>query len=107
MKQKNVLLICTDHWPGLLMGAADHPAIMTPTLDRLCKDGIRFDQAYSTTPTCIPARRALMTGTTSKTHGDRTFRERAPMDPALHTLAQTFRDSGYQADAVGKMHVYP
>jgi arylsulfatase A-like enzyme len=30
----NVLLIVADHWPAALLGAAGHPAIQTPTLDR-------------------------------------------------------------------------
>lgn len=102
----NVLLICVDHWPGRLLGAAGHPAIMTPTIDRLAALGVRCTNAYSATPTCIPARRALMTGTTARTHGDRVFHETLPM-PALPTLAQAFRDAGYQAYAVGKLHVYP
>ena len=51
-------------------------------------------------------RRTLMTGTTTRTHGDRVFSERMPM-PDLPTMAQTFRDAGYQAYAVGKLHVYP
>jgi len=89
------------------MGAAGHGKILSPTLNHLSRCGVRYTQAYSSTPTCIPARRALMTGTTSRTHGDRTFREREPMDPNLPTMAQTFRDHGYQAYAAGKMHVYP
>ena len=60
--RKNVLLICTDHWPGHLLGCAGHPVVMTPTLDQLAADGIRFDRCYSTCPVCIPARRSLMTG---------------------------------------------
>ena len=103
----NVLLICVDHWPGPLLRAAGHEHIFTPTLDQLCRNGVRFAQAYTTTPTCIPARRALMTGTSARTHGDRTFREHEPTDPSLPTMAQTFRDAGYQAYAVGKLHVYP
>lgn len=107
MAKPNVLLVCVDHFPGLLTGAAGHSHILTPTLDRLCQNGTRFSQTYSSTPTCIPARRALMTGTTAKTHGDRVFKEFEPMDPNLPTMAQCFRDAGYQAYAVGKMHVYP
>ena len=107
MEKPNVLLVCVDHWPGLLMGAAGNERILTPTLDRLCQSGIRYDQAYSATPTCIPARRALMTGTTAKTHGDRIFNETLKMDPNLTTMPQVFRDNGYQAYAVGKIHVYP
>ena len=47
-----------------------------------------------------------MTGTTTRTHGDRIFQDMLPM-PDLPTMAQTFRDAGYQAYAVGKLHVYP
>jgi arylsulfatase A-like enzyme len=103
----NVLLICVDHWPGPLLSPLGHPRILTPTLNQLAANGVIFTRAYSSTPTCIPARRALMTGTTARTHGDRVFNERLAMDPRLPTLPQTFRDAGYQAFAVGKMHVYP
>ncbi len=103
----HVLLICVDQWPGRLLGVAGHPCVMTPTLDQLATNGVRFTNCYSAAPTCIPARRGLMTGTTPETHGDRIFNETLRMDPALPTLAQTFRDAGYQAYAVGKLHVYP
>ncbi|HHV97560.1 MAG TPA: sulfatase-like hydrolase/transferase [Clostridiaceae bacterium] len=105
-RKPNVLLICTDHWPGPLMGAAGHEYIMTPTLDYMCENGIRFENAYTETPTCVPARRALMTGTCAKTHGDRVF-SNLPMKPELTTMAQAFRNAGYQAYAVGKLHVSP
>ena len=107
VEKPNVLLICVDHWPGDLLGCAGHPSIMTPTLDQLAANGVRFTNAYSATPTCIPARRALMTGTTARTHGDRIFNETLPMPPDLPTMAETFSNAGYQTFAVGKLHVYP
>ena len=103
----NVLLICVDHWPGNLLGSSDHPEVMTPTLDQLAANGVKFTNAYSACPVCIPARRGLMTGTTPRTHGDRTFNETLPMDSNLTTLARAFTDGGYQTYAVGKLHVYP
>jgi arylsulfatase len=102
----NILLVCTDHWPAALLGCAGHPAIQTPTLDELARSGVRFTNAYAECPVCIPARRTLMTGVPPRTHGDRVFKETLPM-PNLPTLAQTLRDAGYQAHAVGKLHVYP
>ena len=106
MSRKNVMLVMADQWPARLMGASGHPFIQTPTLDQLARNGTRFTNAYSECPICIPARRTLMTGTTTRRHGDRVFGTTTPM-PALPTLAQTFRDAGYQAFAVGKLHVYP
>jgi len=102
----HVLLVTTDHWPGSLLGVAGHPTIQTPTLDQIARNGARFTRAYSECPVCIPARRTLLTGTTPRTHGDRTFQVELPM-PGVPTVAQSFRDQGYQAYAVGKLHVYP
>ena len=102
----NVLMVCVDHWPGDLLGCAGHPVIETPTLNQLAGNGVRFTRAYTECPVCIPARRTLMTGTTPRTHGDRVYSDRMLM-PEVPTLAQCFRDAGYQAYAVGKLHVYP
>jgi len=99
-------MVMVDQWPGKLQQADGHPAILTPTLDQLSRLGTRFTRVYSECPICIPARRTVMTGTGARTHGDRTFAPAMRM-PELPTLAQTFRDGGYQAYAVGKMHVYP
>jgi arylsulfatase A-like enzyme len=107
MKEKtNVLMICVDHWSAPLLGIAGHPVIKTPTLDQLARNGVRFTNYYSECPVCIPARRTIMTGVNPRTHGDRVYSEHMTM-PDVPTLAQTFRDAGYQAYAVGKLHVYP
>lgn len=102
----NVLLICVDHLPWGLTRPAGHPTCMTPTLSQLARSGVSYTNAYSACPVCIPARRNLMTGQSMRTHGMRTFDEHAEM-PDAPTLARCFREAGYQAHAVGKLHVYP
>lgn len=104
--KKNVLLVTVDEWAAKVMGCAGHPVVETPTLDSLARAGVRYTNAYSETPICVPARRTLMTGTDPQTHGDRRAQGTLRM-PELPTLAQTFRDAGYQATAIGKLHVYP
>jgi arylsulfatase A-like enzyme len=106
MPHPNVLFVMVDQWPGALLGSAGHSVIQTPTLDQLARLGTRYPRAYSECPICIPARRTVMTGTSPRKHGDRNFAPALEM-PALPTLAQSFRDGGYQAYAVGKMHLYP
>lgn len=103
----NVLLITVDQWPGQMLGCAGHPTVLTPTLDQLARNGIRYTNAYAETPICIPARRTLMTGTTTKTHGDRVFGTTNTMPKHLPTIADAFRGAGYQTLCVGKLHVYP
>ena len=44
----NVLLICTDHWPGKMIGALGHPDILTPTLDAAIASGVAFTKPEST-----------------------------------------------------------
>jgi len=102
----NVLLICADHWAGDMFGVAGHPVVQTPGLDEIAQAGVRFTRAYSECPVCIPARRTLMTGLSPRGHGDRVFKDDLRF-PQVTTLAQAFRDAGYQADAVGKLHVHP
>lgn len=105
-EKNNVLFIQVDQWSERFLGAAGHPVIMTPTIDQLARDGVYFDHCYSTCPVCIPARRSLMTGTSPRSHGDRVYSARMEMPDAV-TMAQAFRDGGYQTVAVGKLHVYP
>jgi arylsulfatase A-like enzyme len=105
--KKNVMLITFDQWSAANMGCAGNNSILTPTLDELSRCGIRYTNAYSCTPVCIPARRELMLGVSAKTHGDRCQSERKQMPHGLPTLATVFHDQGYQTFAVGKLHVFP
>lgn len=104
----NVVLICVDEWRGDALSCAGHPHVQTPHLDELAARGTRFDRAYSSTPTCVPARVALFTGQSQEAHGRVGYVEGIPFDEAHPvTLQGEFRRAGYQTQAIGKMHVYP
>lgn len=102
----NVLFLMVDQWSAAMFGHAGHPVIQTPTIDQLTRLGTRYDNAYSESPICIPARRTIMTGLSPRSQGDRSFLPAEPM-PRRPLLAQCFRDAGYQATAIGKLHVFP
>jgi arylsulfatase A-like enzyme len=102
----NILLIVVDQWRRDTMGCAGHPCVRTPHLDRLASDGVRFTRGYSATPTCVPARAALMTGLSQQRHGFVGYSE-APVWKYPTTLAGTLSDAGYHTQCVGKMHVSP
>lgn len=106
MDRPNVLLIVVDQWPGALLGQAGRRDIETPTLDQLARNGMRFPNAHSECPICIPARRSLMTGVDPRTHGDRVFQPTLPR-PDIPHLAETFHRAGYQTGSVGKLHLFP
>lgn len=58
----NVLVIFADQMRSDAMGCAGNPIVKTPNLDRLAREGVIFDNAYTPDPICVPARAALTTG---------------------------------------------
>ena len=68
-RRPNILFLMTDQQRGDCLGAAGNKIIHTPNLDRIAREGVRFSRAYSSTPTCTPARTALLTGLSPWHHG--------------------------------------
>ncbi len=102
----NIVLICVDQWRGDCLSIDEHPVVHTPFLDRLAASGMRFTRTYSATPTCIPARAALLTGLSQRSHRRVGYQDGNPWDYPV-TIASEFTRNGYQTQAVGKMHVFP
>ena len=98
----DILLIMPDQMRGDCLSTVGHPAVRTPTLDRLARRGMLFRRAYSTVPSCIPARYALLTGLYPQTSGVVGFRQKEITSP---TMPQLLRDAGYATALVGReMH---
>jgi arylsulfatase len=104
--QPNLLLISTDHWRGDSLGRLGHPVADTPHLDSLSRGGTTFTRAYTPCPSCIAARRSLMTGMKPYNQGMVGYQDGKPWDYE-HTLAGTLRDGGYQTVNIGKTHFHP
>ena len=101
----NILLLMADQWRADCLGAAGNRAIHTPNLDQLAAGGVRFTNAYSSTPTCTPARAALLTGLAPWNHGMLRYAEvgsRYPLE-----MPRALRDAGYYTAAIGKLHYHP
>jgi len=104
----NLILVCVDQMRADAMGVAGNEAVDTPNLNDLARGGYRFPRAYSATPTCVPARVALLTGKSQAAHGRYGYREGISFPDAYPvTLPSVLRENGYQTYAVGKMHVFP
>src|SRR5258708_7787819 len=58
----NLLFIITDQQRWDTLGCAGNPIIKTPNLDQLAREGVRFTNAYSSCPVCVPARTTILTG---------------------------------------------
>lgn len=103
----NILLIMTDQQRGDCLGVEGHPVLQTPNMDSIAHRGVRFTRAYSTCPSCIAARRSLLSGQFPRTHGMVGYRDGVGWDAPV-TLPQALRDAGYQTAHVGRsMHQHP
>lgn len=104
-KRPNILLLMTDQQRGDCLGANGNPVIRTPHLDRLAREGTRFPFGYSCTPTCTPARTALLTGLNPWNNGMLGYGQVADRYPV--ELPRALREAGYHTLGIGKMHWHP
>jgi len=94
----NVLLVTIDTLRKDRVGAFGDRQGLTPTLDRLAADGIRYTRAFSHVPMTLPAHTSILTGLTPRRHGVRnntTFR----LDDRVPTLATILKSTGYRTGA--------
>ncbi len=101
----DILLLMPDQMRGDCLSVLGHPVVRTPNLDALAKEGVLFRRAYSTVPSCIPARFALLTGLAPQTSGVVGFAAKPITTP---TLPGMLAGAGYATVLVGRnMHQVP
>lgn len=61
-KRPNILFAIADDWGWPHAGAYGDPVVKTPTFDRLAREGVLFQHAYVSSPSCTPSRGAILTG---------------------------------------------
>jgi arylsulfatase len=101
----DILLIMPDQMRGDCMTSVGHPVVRTPTIDKLAREGTLFRHAYSTCPSCIPARFSLLTGLYPSSSGVVGFKGKAITFP---TLPRLLDQAGYHTILIGRcMHQVP
>ena len=104
-QRPNILYLMTDQHRGDCLGCAGNPAIKTPNLDAIAKEGVRFSNAYTCTPSCTPARSAILSGLSPWHNGMLGYGRVSQKYPL--ELPQALRDAGYYTFGIGKMHWFP
>jgi arylsulfatase A-like enzyme len=99
-KRPSVLLIVSDDH-GFGDVGWNNPAVATPNLDALARDGARLDRFYAN-PICSVTRAALLTGVATLRTG---VNNASGLDLRYRILPQAFRDAGYQTWMFGKWHL--
>ena len=95
----NVLFITLDQFRGDSYGAAGHPLVQTPTLDRIAREGVRLARHYSQAAPCSPGRAAIYTGTYQM--NNRVVANGTPLPKGLDNIAHVARRGGYDPTLFG------
>lgn len=106
MPPVNVLLIVADELAATALSCAGNPVVKTPNIDRLAESGIRFDQAYCTTPLCTPSRISMFTGLFPNAHQSFFVDEASHLAPGGPNLISTLHEQGYRTALIGKNHAF-
>ena len=101
----NILMLMADQHRVDCVGAYGNKVIRTPNLDRIANEGLRFDCAYTSTPSCTPARSALLTGLSPWHHGMLGFSRMATRN--AFEKPRALAEAGYYTTVIGKNHFDP
>lgn len=93
----NIILILADDQGYETVGANGGTSYKTPAIDRLARNGMRFENAYAH-PLCTPSRVALMTGR----YNFRNYTSFGELQLSEKTFGNMLRDAGYRTCMVGK-----
>ncbi len=102
----DILLILTDQWNPRMLGCSGDSVVRTPNLDRLAREGIRFDNAYTSSPVCMPARCSLASGQFPHQHGFWNNFTGRKFPAERVTLYRQLREVGYSTAKIGKYHLF-
>ena len=101
-RQANLLFLCSDQHQAAATGCYGHHQVLTPHIDEIASEGIRFERAYCQAPVCVASRGSIITGNYPSRHGARILDD--PLPEGTRTVAHFFSDQGYATGAIGKMH---
>ena len=100
---KQIILIMTDTTRKDMLGCYGNKKMITPNLNRLASEGIRYENAYTAQPVCGPARSAIFTGTFPHSNG--VVANCLPLGENVKTIGQRLSDNGFHCGYVGKWHL--
>jgi len=103
MVKPNILFFFVDQQRADTCGCYGQPLEVTPNLDRMAAEGVRFENAFTCQPVCGPARACIQTGTWATQNG--CFRNGIALPLGADTIATRLSGSGYEVGYIGKWHL--
>ena len=109
-QKPNILFVFTDQHCLSAVGCYGETPCQTPNIDRLAREGVRFETAYTVCPVCSPARATIMTGLYPHAHG--VCMNVHNLGCSVHELAdrpellsRRLQAAGYRCGYSGKWHL--
>ena len=104
-KQPNVVLVIADDQSWFDAGCYGSQVVKTPNIDKLAREGMRFDRAFTATAMCAPTRQQLYTGLFPVRNG--AFPNHSKVKTGTKSLVHYFQEAGYSVGLCGKKHFGP
>ena len=98
-----IIFYFTDQQRWDTCGCFGQPLDITPNLDKLAQEGVKFDNAFSPQPVCGPCRALFQTGKYPTETG--CFRNNIMLPAGVKTLANYIEEAGYETAYIGKWHL--
>ncbi|MCX2451438.1 sulfatase [Pedobacter sp. PLR] len=103
-QQPNIIIIVSDDHAFQSISAYGSKLMKTPAIDRIAKEGVRFDKGYVTNSICGPSRAVILTGKYSHKNGFKD-NEHSRFDGSQDSFVKQLRNGGYQTAWIGKWHL--
>jgi arylsulfatase A-like enzyme len=104
-KAPNIVFILSDDMGKQDLSIFGSELYETPNIDGLAQDGMRFDNAYSAHPRCVPSRISMLSGQDSARNGNPIIKRKHKLPPKVVTFAEHLQQSGYKTGYIGKWHL--
>ncbi len=101
-EKPNIIFIMSDDHAAHAISAYGSRINRTPHLDRLAREGLRFNRCFAVNSICTPSRATILTGKYSHKNGVPVFN---PLDGSQHTVAKILQANGYHTLMIGKWHL--
>ena len=98
-------MMFADDTPKRDFGCYGNTVVQTPRIDQLAREGMRFDNAYTPSPTCVPSRTCMYTGLYSIRNG--AHPNWSSMIPGMKTMPHYLSALGYRVILLGEKHLTP
>lgn len=114
VRKPNIVFIMSDDQGAWALGSYGNREIITPNLDKMAQEGVRFENFYCVSPVCSPARASLLTGKLPSQHGVHDYLLDGNGGAGQRSIAylegqrgytDILSDNGYHCGLSGKWHL--